>query len=132
MGAGDLWSGDASTGDPMRVGAGLRCVQILSSGVAGCPLNVTHRDSHAEVSIPALEQRVDGGVTTPFEMWETVVAHLATRGNAYVRKIRSKDGRLVALVPIHPDRVKTKVVDGSLVGLPWVKKFEVDGGRVSL
>lgn len=132
MGAGDLWSGGASAGDPMRIGAGLRCVQILSSGVAGCPLNVTHRNSHAEVSIPALEQRVDGGVTTPFEMWETVVGHLATRGNAYIRKIRSKDGRLVALMPIHPDRVTVKVADGSLVGIPWVKKFEVDGGRVGL
>jgi HK97 family phage portal protein len=128
----DLWSSDASTGDPMRIASGMRCVQILSSGVAGCPLNVTHRDSHDEVSIPALEQRVDGGVTTPFEMWETVVAHLATRGNAYIRKIRSKDGRLVALMPIHPDRVAVKVADGSAVGVPWVKKFEVDGGRVSL
>lgn len=130
--ASDLWSGSRGNGDPMRTVAGLRCVQILSSGVAGCPLNVTNRATRHDVSIRALEQRVDGGVTTPFEMWETVVAHLATRGNGYVRKVRTRDGRLTALVPIHPDRVDVKIADGSAVGLPWVKKFEVDGGKVSL
>jgi HK97 family phage portal protein len=125
--ASELWTGAGSSGDPMRIGAGLRCVMILASGVAGCPLNVTKRDNRDEVHIPALEQRVSGGITTPFEMWETVVAHLATRGNAYVRKVRTRDGRLASLVPIHPDRVKVTVEDGSLVGLPWVKKFVVDG-----
>lgn len=125
--ASELWTGGGASGDPMRVGAGLRCVQILSSGVAGCPLNVTNRATHEEVHIDALEQRVTGGVTTPFEMWETVVAHLATRGNAIIRKVRTRDGRLTALVPIHPDRVQINVADGSTVGLPWVKKFVIDG-----
>ncbi|SDG19976.1 hypothetical protein SAMN04487781_3984, partial [Cellulosimicrobium cellulans] len=33
-----LWAGGDRVVDPMRIGAALRCVQILSSGVAGCPL----------------------------------------------------------------------------------------------
>jgi HK97 family phage portal protein len=125
----DLWGRDgAYSGDPMRIGSALRCVEILSSGVAGCPIRVTKRDGdHSEVHIPALEQRVDGGITTPFETWETAVAHAATRGNAYIRKVRTRDGRLTSVMPIHPDRVTVKIADGNVVGLPWVKKFVIDG-----
>jgi len=124
----DLWGRDSYSGDPMRIGSALRCVEILSSGVAGCPIRVTKRDGdHSEVHIPALEQLTDGGVSTPFETWETAVAHAATRGNAFIRKVRTRDGRLTSVVPIHPDRVTVKVEDGNVVGLPWVKRFIIDG-----
>jgi len=124
----DLWGRENYSGDPMRIGSALRCVEILSSGVAGCPIRVTKRDGdHSEVHIPALEQLTDGGVSTPFETWETAVAHAATRGNAFIRKVRTRDGRLTSVVPIHPDRVTVKVEDGNVVGLPWVKRFIIDG-----
>lgn len=120
-----LWAGGDRVVDPMRIGAALRCVQILSSGVAGCPLYVRDRATNQRVTIPALVKNRVG--TTPFEMWETVVGHLALWGNAFVRKIYSVDGRLLDLVPIHPARVTIKVVDGDDVGLPYVKLFVVDG-----
>lgn len=116
------------SGDPMRIGAALRCVQILSSGVAGCPLHVYDLKSHDKVDIPALSSLRAG--PTPFERWETVVAHIAVRGNSYQRKVRSRDGRLVELVPIVPTRVRVEIDDGKAatdVGRPWVKKFVVDG-----
>lgn len=120
-----LWAGGDRVVDPMRIGAALRCVQILSSGVAGCPLYVRDRETNQRVVIPALAKNRVG--TTPFEMWETVVGHLALWGNAFVRKIYSVDGRLIDLVPIHPARVTIKVVDGDAVGLPYVKLFVIDG-----
>jgi len=120
-----LWAGGDRVVDPMRIGAALRCVQILSSGVAGCPLYVRDRATNQRVTIPALVKNRVG--TTPFEMWETVVGHLALWGNAFVRKIYSVGGRLLDLVPIHPARVTIKVVDGDSVGLPYVKLFVVDG-----
>nr|WP_237727992.1 phage portal protein [Cellulomonas sp. APG4] len=123
-GPGDLWSNGA-TGDPLSVGAALRCVQILAAGVAGCPIKVRERGSREDVRIPALVAERAG--TTPFEMWETAVSHLALWGNAYIRKVRARDGRIVELVPIHPARVRVEVVDGDAVGLPYVKKFTVDG-----
>ncbi len=126
----DAGLGGSSTSDPMRIGAALRCIQILSSGVAGCPLRVQEVATHAPVTIPAL-QSLRAGVT-PFERWETVVAHIATRGNSYQRKVYARDGRLVDLVPIVPSRVKVEVDDGQAaadVGRPWVKKFVVDGGK---
>lgn len=114
--------------DPLRISTALRCVQILSAGVAGCPLKVQSTKDGADVAIPALTRLTAG--TTPFELWETTVAHLALAGNAYLRKVRTRDGRLVDLVPILPSRVHVDVDDGPVateLGRPWVKKFTVDG-----
>lgn len=123
----ELWS-DGSTGDPLQVGTVLRCVQILASTVAGCPLRVTDRATRDEVRIPVLVAERQG--MTPFELWETTVGHLAMWGNAYVRKVRARDRRIVDLVPIHPSRVVLEVVtgrDAEAVGMPYVKRFTVDG-----
>jgi HK97 family phage portal protein len=124
--------GGTSKGDnPMRLGTVFRCVQILSASVAGCPLRVqTIGEDRQEVDLPALTRRRQG--VTPFELWETVVAHLALRGNAYLRKVWTADGRLIDLVPISPRRVEVKVDDeelAALVGRSHVKYFEIDGGR---
>lgn len=129
-----LWGASGRTsGDPTRIGTALRCVQILASAAAGCPLKVRQADGDRRpVEIPVLEARRQG--TTPFELWETAVAHLALHGNAYLRKVRSRDGRIVELVGIHPARVTVEVDDGPAaadVGMPWVKKFTIDG-RVHL
>lgn len=122
-----LWSGaDSGTGDPLKVGTALRCVQLLSAAVAGCPLQVTERGSTQAVSIPLLDAYREG--QTPFELWETVVAHIALWGNAYVRKVRGPGGRIVGLLPIHPNRVRVETVDDrSEGGLPFGKVFIVDG-----
>lgn len=130
---GQLWSPGANGADPLRIGTALRCVQILASTVAGCPLKVHKRSSLDEVRLPALTAERVG--TTPFELWGTVVSHMALRGNAYVRKVRSRDGRLVELVPIHPSRVKVEIADeadAAAVGMPYVKVFVIDGGRARL
>lgn len=127
---GDLWGGSAEA-DPMRIGAVMRCVSILASGVAGCPVRITDTETHERQRVPVITAPRTG--MTAFERWETVVAHLALWGNAYIRKVYSRDGRLVDLIPIHPARVAVDVDDDAarLVGLPFVKKFTVDG-RVAL
>lgn len=122
--------GVSGAADPMRIGAAMRCVQILASGVAGCPIKVRDRATSDEVLIPALAANRVG--MTPFERWETVVAHLALWGNAFVRKIYARDGRLVELVPIHPARVTVCIDEDKLakaVGMPYVKYFKIDGGK---
>lgn len=126
---GQLWSNGSKDG-PLSVASALRCVQIISASVAGCPINVRVRETGAEVKIAALRAEREG--TTPFETWETVTAHLALWGNAYVRKVRNRLGQLVELVPIHPARVTVHIEDGGDVGLPYVKRFEIDGGKVNL
>lgn len=123
--AGTLWS--ATTGQPTRIGAAFRCVQIISQTVAGIPIQVRRRDSKDPIDLPALTSERAG--PTPFETWETVVAHIALQGNAYLRKMRTRDGRVLALLPIHPTRVDIEVVDATDAGVPFAKLFIIDGRR---
>lgn len=129
--AGDLWGDAAGKVDPMQIGAVFRSVQILGDVVAGCPLKVytdsgDPKEGRREVKLPVLTMERQG--TTPFELWQQVVAHLALWGNAYLRKIYSR-GRLVELVPIHPARVHVDTDDEEAareLGMPYVKRFVVD------
>lgn len=63
---------------------------------------------------------------TPFEVWETVLAHLLLWGNAYLWKAPYEAERgIAALHPIHPSRVKVgRVKAGPLAGK---KIFSLDG-----
>lgn len=124
------WGGGSGEVDPMRIGAAFRCVQILASGVAGCPIRVQNRETHESIQIPALTLERIG--TTPFERWETTVAHLALWGAAYLRKIYDHFGRLIDLIPIHPSRVTVHIEDGAPAGAVYVKRFEIDGGKDQL
>lgn len=127
--AGEMWSGsDAGQQGPTGIGAALRCVQIISAAVAGCPLRTFEPETRQPVTIPALESARLG--TTPFERHETTVGHLALWGNAYWRKYFHRDGRLAELVPVHPSRVGVEILggpDAEAVGMPFVKRFTVDG-----
>ena len=60
----------------------------------------------------------------PFELWETVFAHMLLWGNAYLWIGRDRLGRIVELWPIHPGRVK--VGRTSETG---TKIYSIDGGE---
>jgi HK97 family phage portal protein len=126
--AGEVWSGNETRHGPMAIGAALRSVQIISGMVASCPLHTFEPATRNEVRIPALAAERQG--QTPFERVEMTVAHQALWGNAYWRKHRTRDGRFAEFVPIHPARVQIEVdegLDAAAVGMPFVKKFTVDG-----
>lgn len=125
----ELWSSEGGASSPLKLGTALRCIQIISSAVAGCPIKTFHVHDNRSFDVPALRAERQG--MTPFERVETEVAHIVGWGNSFSRKVRTRDGRIKELVPIHPNRVTVDVVDGSDVGLPYVKKFTVDG-KVSL
>lgn len=61
---------------------------------------------------------------TPFELWETVLAHMLLWGNAYLWLGRNQLGQLVELWPIHPSRVQ--VGRTSAMGR---KVYKVDNGE---
>ncbi|TKJ24358.1 phage portal protein [Blastococcus sp. CCUG 61487] len=127
--AGEVWSGNPLQREgPTAVGAALRCVQIISGLVASCPLHTFEPETRRTVRIPALSAERVG--MTPFERHEMTTAHIALWGNAYWRKHRTRDGRFAEFVPIHPARVEVEIVEGedaAAVGMPYVKKFTVDG-----
>jgi HK97 family phage portal protein len=117
LGLDDVFSGLSTTdsGEPVTPGNSVmlptvyRCVGLLSTIIAGCPLR-TYRDPGKVEVFPAILDRGNNAmVYTQYELWELIIAHLCLWGNAYVRKIRNPDTDLIVdLQPIHPERVSVK------------------------
>lgn len=94
-----------------------RCVGLMSTIVAGCPIRAYKRKGKEEI-YPDIISPSNGDMRyTQFELWELVVAHLMLYGNAYVLKYRDPMGGppgyrpITDLRPISPDRVAVKVDD---------------------
>lgn len=100
----------------MRVAAAWRCVNIISGTVGTLPLDLIRRVSDSERQ-PAKGHALRKVLTVKPNQWQTpsefrrmMQAHLLLRGNAYALKV--KLGRdVVALVPIHPDKVLVDQLD---------------------
>lgn len=91
-----------------------RCVGLLSTIIAGCPLRAYKVKGKEEVFPDILSQANGDMRYTQFELWELVVTHILCWGNAYILKYREPGqpyGRNVItdLRPIHPERVSPKV-----------------------
>lgn len=117
--------------DPFSIATALRCMQIIASAVAGCPLKAVNIDSRESVKVPALQAR--GYDPTAMEVIETATLHLVGWGNAYLRKWRNEAGLVVGLQPIHPSMVVVKYDQvAQQTGMPINKVFQlVDGTEVT-
>ncbi len=89
----------------------LRCVTLISESLGMLPLNLYH--SGAE-KLLAKEHALYGLLKSKPNQWQTAYefkallqSHVLTHGNAYARIIRSR-GRIMYLIPIHPDQVVVK------------------------
>jgi HK97 family phage portal protein len=103
-------SGEAVTPEnSMVLPTVFRCVGLLGTVIAGCPIR-TYRDPGKIEVFPALLDRGNNEMAyTQYELWELVVVHLCLWGNAYIRKIRNPlTDQIVDLQPIYPDRVDVK------------------------
>jgi HK97 family phage portal protein len=108
----------------LRIGAALRGVQIIAGTVGGLDLRAyRHRDREPFLG-SVLD--ADSAYGTRFELWETAVAHMVTRGFAALYKVRDGRGTITDLIPVHPGRVSIQVVDlASYKG--WDLIFFIDG-----
>lgn len=100
----------------MRVAAAWRCVSIISGTVGSLPVDVIVRASEG-VRRPAIGHPLRRILTLKPNQWQTptefrrmMQAHLLLRGNAYAIKVVAS-GRLLALIPVHPDRVTVEQED---------------------
>lgn len=119
--AGEMVSVETS----MTIPTVFRCVALLSGLVAQCPLGVFKTKGRKPVVVKALDPANDQATYTPFELKELIVAHLALWGNAYVRKIRDRTGRIIDLRPLNPSAVKVELDDEG------DKLFLVDRGNAA-
>lgn len=103
-----------------------RCVGLMSTIIAGCPLRAYKTDGRKEI-FPEILSPGNGSMTyTQFELWELVVTHLMTWGNAFVLKYRDPtdyrnirvppDHRIITdLRPVNPDRVAVRMDGGNKI-----------------
>jgi HK97 family phage portal protein len=99
----------------MQAAAVYSCVQVLSQSVGMLPLNLFTEDDKGERKIakdhPLFEllHHQPNDWQTSVEFFEMLVASLCLRGNAYAYINRARSGRVVELLPIHPDSVRTEM-----------------------
>jgi len=105
-----------------------RAVTLISGSVAGLPLHPYREEGAQRVPVtsgPAADLlRKPHPDMTPFELWETVLAHVLLWGNAYLRLVRSGIGTIKEVWILHPARVRAgRATDGT-------KIYSVDGQHV--
>ena len=99
----------------MQSAAVYACVQVLSQSVGMLPLNLLQEDAAGNRKIakdhPLFEllQHQPNDWQTTVEFFEMLVLSLCLRGNAYAYINRARSGRIVELLPIHPDMVRTEM-----------------------
>lgn len=123
-----------NTETAMRVAAVYACVRIISGAVATMPLHLMRRVS-ATVREPVDDdpvamvlRRRPNAWQTPAEFRRMATAHVLMRGNAYAMKVMA-GRRLVALLPLDPDRVTVAQGDDLALSYRYRRR---DGGVVKL
>ena len=86
-----------------------RCVAVISTVTAQCPLLVYKMPDQKLVRFPLLEAGNAETTYTPYELFQLTVAHRALWGNAFVRKIRNAADSIVNLRPMFPGAIDVKL-----------------------
>jgi HK97 family phage portal protein len=100
----------------MRCSAVFACVGLLAESIAQLPMKLYQ--GHGQERIEAwghwlhrLLYYHPSPWQTSFEWRETAMLHLCLRGNFYAWKVRDGAGRVVELLPLHPDTVSVRQRD---------------------
>ena len=112
-----LWivpGGDSTNITPeraMQATAVFRAVSLIAETLGSLPLHTYSRipgggkERAADHPMYALLHDEPNPAQTSIEFLEMMQGHLLLRGNAYAEIVYVKSGQIVALIPLHPDRV---------------------------
>lgn len=105
-------SGQTVTRDSaMAVSAVFACVRLLATAVATIPQKVYQQTGEDRKRLASEHQNYDllhrtpNAWQVPSEYYELFMVHCLLRGNFYAQKVMDGRGRIVQLVPLHPDRI---------------------------
>ena len=104
----------------MGVPAVFSCVRVLAESISCLPLITYERKPNGDkdrargFSLYPILHDIPNPLMTASEFWEMMTGHLALRGNAYAF-IEREAGEVVALWPLHPDRVSVEIKDRELI-----------------
>lgn len=118
----------------MRVAVAYRCTHLIAGVCGNLPIDVMIRVGEGERQ-PAKDSPLrkvltvsPNGWQTPAEFRKMLTAHAVLRGNGYALKITSM-GRILALWPMHPDRVEVTQGDDMALVYTYTRK---NGSRLTL
>ncbi len=117
----------------MRVAAVYACVRIIAGAVANMPIGIKRRvDDRTRLdatdhSLWQVFHRRPNRWQKPAQFKRMMQAHVLLRGNAYALKTRGLGGRVIALTPLHPDRMKVRQRDDMQLEYLFTRK---DGKRI--
>jgi len=130
---GNTVAGQAVTPETaMRVTAVFACVSLRSKTVGTIPFQVkrrvndTTRVDATDHSLHAVLTRKPNKWQKPREFKKMMQAHVLLRGNAYAKITRGIRGEVLALTPLHPDRVQVEQNDDLSRRYEWTRK---DGAK---
>jgi HK97 family phage portal protein len=96
------------------------CIRVLTEAIASLPLITYERFDNGDkerardFSLFRILHDAPNPLMTSFELRELLVGHLCLRGNAYCF-IERDNGEIVALWPLHPDKVTVEVSGRELI-----------------
>lgn len=119
--------GPTSSGETVGVNTSLRietvwaCIKLIAGTIATLPLELYGRDAKGRGSVDTthplytIMHDLPNMDMTAVVFWETMVACLLLYGNAYAKITRNVVLQVVAITPIHPDRItRIRRDDGSV------------------
>ncbi|WP_254694527.1 phage portal protein [Alloyangia pacifica] len=118
----------------MRVAAVYACVRLISGAVANLPIDVKERinddtrTNRPDLLLWSVLRRKPNGWQTPSQFKRMMQAHILLRGNAYAQIVWSRN-RVIALLPLDPDRMKVKQADDLSLRYTYTRR---DGREVPL
>lgn len=103
-----------------------RCLFMLSSVVASCPIQVFRSRDHETIDNPLFDPANEDMTYTQFELWQLTMVYRLVWGNGFIFKKRDAFDRIIDLKPVYPELVTIKPgPDGHKIFL--VKQLREDG-----
>lgn len=107
-----------------------RCLFLLSSVVASCPLEQFRKRDHETIDNPLFDPANEDMTYTQFELWQLVMIYRLVWGDSFVYKKRDDYDRIIDLKPLYPELVGVSLHKDPEFGLQkifTVKKMKADG-----
>ncbi|NOW44095.1 HK97 family phage portal protein [Novosphingobium sp. SG751A] len=112
----------------LKVATVFACLRIRTGAVANTPLGIKRKvDERTRVDASDHEAwkllcRRPNKWQTPQQFKRMMEAHVLLRGNAHAVKVRGVGGKVIALIPLHPDRVKRAQLDSGELAFTYTRK----------
>lgn len=102
----------------MQSAAVYACCKVLCESVGMLPMNLYQKNTDGsrklmlDHPLQTILHDQPNDWQTSVEFWEMMVLMLNLRGNAYAYVNRTRSGRVIELLPLHPDMVRVEMLGG--------------------